>query len=268
MTGMVTSCLRLPYPPYGQDLSELTVFCDFDGPIMDVSERYYSAYQLGLAETQATYQSQGTSLPLQVLSQAAFWQMKQNRVPDPEIAQQSGLRQEQIQVFLQQVGRIVNQPALAQQDQIQPGVRWALTWLHARKARLVLVTLRCQAQVVQILRESGLEDFFTDVWGTQDDQAAYQNYAEVKTQLLQHALAELAFPDSKLSSAWMIGDTEADILAGQALGIPTLALTCGIRSRQYLQQFTPTFILDDLAAAADYLTYAWTNPLRRSQPAL
>jgi phosphoglycolate phosphatase-like HAD superfamily hydrolase len=47
----------------------------------------------------------------------------------------------------------------------------------------------------------------------------------------------------------MIGDTEADILAGQATGVPTIALTCGIRSRRYLQQFDPTLIHTDLLSA-------------------
>jgi phosphoglycolate phosphatase-like HAD superfamily hydrolase len=51
----------------------------------------------------------------------------------------------------------------------------------------------------------------------------------------------------------MIGDTEADLLAGQAISIPTIALTCGIRSHYYLNQFKPTRIHDDLLAAAHYL---------------
>jgi phosphoglycolate phosphatase-like HAD superfamily hydrolase len=51
----------------------------------------------------------------------------------------------------------------------------------------------------------------------------------------------------------MIGDTEADLLAGQALSIPTIALTCGIRSHFYLKQFKPTCIHSDLLAATYYL---------------
>ena len=54
-------------------------------------------------------------------------------------------------------------------------------------------------------------------------------------------------------SAWMIGDTEADVLAGQSLGVPTIALTCGIRSRSYLQQLEPTRIHTDLLSATRYL---------------
>ena len=51
----------------------------------------------------------------------------------------------------------------------------------------------------------------------------------------------------------MIGDTEADILAGQQAGIPTLALTCGIRSDRYLRTFNPTYIHQDLVTAVQQL---------------
>ena len=61
---------------------QVTLFCDFDGPIVDVSERYYHTYQLGLAEIEAAF----PHLTLHQLSKAQFWQMKQERTPDIEIA--------------------------------------------------------------------------------------------------------------------------------------------------------------------------------------
>jgi phosphoglycolate phosphatase-like HAD superfamily hydrolase len=236
-----------------------TVFCDFDGPIVDVSERYYSTYQLGLADVQATYQAEGITLPIQVLSKTQFWQMKQDRVPDLEIAMRSGLQQAQIDLFLQRVSQIVNQPTLLHKDQLQLGVRWALAMLQAKGVRLVLVTLRCQTQAVQILQSYGLTHLFSAIWGTQDEAAAYCNFADEKTRLLTAALtasrqeSESASASRFSRCAWMIGDTEADILAGQATGVPTIALTCGIRSRTYLEKFSPTCIYSDLLSATRYL---------------
>ncbi|MBW4576159.1 MAG: HAD family hydrolase [Aphanothece sp. CMT-3BRIN-NPC111] len=231
----------------------LTVFCDFDGPIVDVSERYYSTYRLALADTQASYCAQSVNLPIQVLSKQMFWQMKQDRVPDIEIAMRSGLQGEQIDVFLGYVTQIVNQPALLEKDKMQPGVSWALALLHSQGVRLVLVTLRCQDEATQILQNYGLARLFSGIYGTQEANAAYQNYAEVKTQLLAKAIAEQPLPDSCSASAWMVGDTEADILAGQAWGIPTIALTCGIRSCYRLKKFQPTHIYSDLLSATHYL---------------
>jgi len=223
---------------------QVTLFCDFDGPIVDVSERYYHTYQLGLAEIEAEF----PHLTLHRLSKAQFWQMKQERTPDIEIAMRSGLRGEQIEQFLNRVKQIVNQPNLLAQDQIQPGVKWALSLLHGRGMRLVLVTLRQQMQATQILRDQGLEHLFSGIWGSQDDTAAYLNQAEHKA-----ALLKLAMQQYSDGFAWMVGDTEADVLAGQQLGIPTIALTCGIRSRSYLQRLEPTRIHTDLLSATRYL---------------
>lgn len=239
--------------PHTQQSQQPIVFCDFDGPIIDVSNRYYTTYQLGLDETQAQYQARGITLPIQAMSKQQFWQMKQNRVPDVEIAMRSGLQGEQIDFFLGRVIEIVNQPHLLKQDRMQPGVSWALSMLHSQGFKLVLVTLRCQSQAAQILRNNGLTRLFSGIYGTIDRHAAYQNQADLKQQLLSKAIAEQSLQALRPLTAWMVGDTEADLLAGQALAIPTIALTCGIRSHCYLSQFQPTRIHTDLQAAAHYL---------------
>ncbi len=257
MIGVATLNLQPPRCYQRQNTAsssqQLTVFCDFDGPIVDVSNRYYTTYKLALADTQALYQAQDISLPIQRLKKEQFWQMKQDRVPDVEIAMRSGLHGKQIDFFLECVVEIVNQPALLRQDKLQPGVSWALALLHSQGVRLVLVTLRCQSQATQILRNYGLTRLFSGIYGTSDRNAAYQNQAELKTQLLEQAIAEQSQLAGRPLSAWMVGDTEADLLAGQALSIPTIAVTCGIRSHFYLQQFQPTRIHSDLLAAAHYL---------------
>ncbi len=236
---------------------QTTVFCDFDGPVVDVSDRYYSTYQMVLADTARFYREFSPELraanpPQQVLTKAQFWQMKQNRRPDREIAQLSGLDGEQIDFFLARVLKIVNRPALLQQDKLQPGVSWALNLLQTAGAKLILVTLRDRDEANNILEQHRLRSLFTAIYGTDNSQAAYQNYAELKTQLLDRAICEHSSQVSK-HDAWMIGDTEADILAGRAMGIPTIGLTCGIRSHQQLNLLQPTRIETDLLAAAHYL---------------
>ena len=225
-----------------------TIFCDFDGPLVDVSNRYYSTYKLALAKTEEFYRSQGQTLSLNQLSKEQFWQMKQERVSDIKIARLSGLRGEQIDFCLQQVQQVVNDPQLLSQDKLQPGVKWALALLHAQGARLVLVTLRCQEQVREILREHDLQDLFSDIYGSQDCSIAYQNNADRKTELLSKAVAKYG-----AHQACMIGDTEADLIAAQEMGIDSIAVTCGIRSANYLKQFQPNYIYSDLLSTAHQL---------------
>jgi phosphoglycolate phosphatase len=232
-----------------------TVFCDFDGPLVDVSARYYNTYRLALANVCKYYNTDNLLVSLTPLSQEEFWQMKRNRVPDIEIAGKSGLPPAAIDPFLSQVGYIVNHSDLLYQDTIQPGASWALNLLRSQGIELVLVTLRAQEQAEQILAQADLLHLFSGVFGTHtQEDMAYVNSIELKTQLLRDAAA-IHWPPAvrDRQTACAIGDTEADIWAGRNLGIETIALTCGIRSREYLQQQSPTVILADLVSASNYL---------------
>jgi phosphoglycolate phosphatase-like HAD superfamily hydrolase len=221
-----------------------------DGPIIDVSERYYQTY---LQAWQTTC-GDPSRLPL---SKDQFWQLKQERTADTEIARLSGIPESFIPQFLNTVAVLVNQPQNLSQDQLQPGVKWALALLQDAGVRLVLVTLRPQAEAEQLLLHYHLRNYFDQVWGSTDPDAAYRNNTAQKCSLLelaaQHEQIQAQPDPNLLANAWMIGDTEADVVAGQALNVSTIALTCGIRSHNYLAQLNPTRITRDLVVAVHYL---------------
>lgn len=237
-----------------------TLFCDFDGPIADVSDRYYHTYTWALRATQEAYAQRNVTLPIRRLTKAQFWYMKQNRVPDTTIADWSGLAGQEIDDFLGHVERLVNQPTLLHQDQLQPGARAALAALQERGIRIVIVTLRQAAQVLDFLHQHDLATMISQIYGAQDATSAYPNRTEHKVAQLQEAIADQNRLGFSTAHSWMIGDTEADICAGQATQTSTIALTCGIRSSVYLKGFSPTYIQRDLYAAVEYL-------LIRCQPA-
>ena len=226
---------------------ERVVFCDFDGPIVDVSQRYYRTYQIALARTRRHYRRQGIHLAVRAMSKSQFWRLKQARTPDEEIALRSGIGESHFPIFSQSVRQVLNEPQLLRQDQLQPQLPWALTLLQQQGVKVVLVTLRCQTQVLEILEQYQLSDRIAGVYGTQSAEAAYLNYADLKTQLLAQALNDHA-PSG--NTCCMVGDTEADILAAQRMGIPAIALTCGIRSRAYLVRYKPEAIHANLLVAS------------------
>ena len=230
-------------------MTQSTLFCDFDGPIVDVSERYYQTYRCGLAQMQAT----GGDLSIRHLSKAQFWTFKQNRVPDRQIAHWSGLEGDHIDTFLDRVSALVNHPSLLVHDQLQARAYAGLSMLHQSGVRVVIVTLRPPDQVMAFLARHGLEHTISDLYGMPTDQAAYRNQTHHKIERLQAAVAAQTRQGYDLSHPWMIGDTEADIMAGQALGLDTVAVTCGIRSQSYLQSFRPTHLMPDLWTAAQCL---------------
>jgi phosphoglycolate phosphatase len=230
-----------------------TLFCDFDGPIADVSDRYYSTYQQALAKTQAHYAAQGITLPVRLLTKTQFWEMKQTRVPDKTIADWSGLDRHQADVFLEQVNGIVNHPTLLSQDRLQPGTREALAALHCQGIRVIIVTLRQSAQVMRFLYDHDLTSMVQQIYGANDATTAYPNRVEHKIASLKAAIADQQRLGWYLHDCWMIGDTEADIGAGQAAQIPTIGLSCGIRSAGYLADFHPTRLYGSLYEATEFL---------------
>jgi len=228
-----------------------TIFCDFDGPIVDVSERYYATYRQALTQVGAAATNPGTDL--RWLSKSQFWTFKQNRIPDRQIAHWSGLEGVAIDQFLAAVSRIVNHNSLLHYDRLQPKAWEGLSILGQCGIRVVLVTLRPPQQVIEFLQRHDLEWAIADLFGMDLIESAYKNQANHKIERLQAAIAGQQRHGYNLSHTWMIGDTEADIMAGQTLGVETIAVTCGIRSGNYLQSFRPTALIPDLWTAAQRL---------------
>jgi phosphoglycolate phosphatase-like HAD superfamily hydrolase len=48
------------------------------------------------------------------------------------------------------------------------------------------------------------------------------------------------------NDAMIIGDTEADISAAKTLQIPGIAVTTGIRNKDYLEKLNPAYAIDSI----------------------
>mgnify|MGYP006270876585 CR=1 FL=1 len=234
-------------------MAQKTIFCDFDGPIVDVSERYYATYRSALDHVGAPPRSEAQANRLRYLSKSQFWTFKQNRIPDRQIAHWSGLEGDGIDRFLAEVTRIVNHQSLLHYDRLQPKARDGLEILQQCDIRVVLVTLRPPHQVIEFLRQHHLEWAIADLFGMGSIESAYRNQASHKIELLRSAVTVQQRQEYDIRETWMIGDTEADIMAGQTLAMETVAVTCGIRSDSYLQTFRPTYMIPDLWTAAQRL---------------
>lgn len=240
--------LPIPFPLRGSE-TNCTVFCDLDGPLIDVSGRYYKTYRLAIEATVEHYQRHGQKLHLSPMRQERFWHLKLERLPDRDIAQMTGFTSEQIDFFLTTVRQMVNQPHLLEYDRLQPWAIGALERLYEAGVQLSLVTLRAHDQAIQMLKKFGIYHYFSSIQGSTDEFAAYDNYANSKAAMLLKSMKSLPSNLSKMQ--WMIGDTEADVLSAKTLGIESIALSCGMRSKAYLQRLEPYVVLDHLEAAAE-----------------
>lgn len=222
----------------------IRLITDFDGPIMDVSERYYQVYRLCLEQTKIPEQ------PINELSKAVFWQLKRQRVPERKIGLLSGLNEAQAESFaIMRKGTVHTVPYLVY-DQPVPGAIETLEHIEKLGFDLAVMTMRRVKELDAAFNQYDLARFFAPNrrFCLSND---YLKTADTKDKplLMERALKELP----PASDTWMIGDTEADIIAAKTHNIKVIGVLSGIREQSQLELYEPNFIVNNLREAVDLI---------------
>jgi phosphoglycolate phosphatase-like HAD superfamily hydrolase len=206
-----------------QGSDQMQVFLDLDGPVLDVSARYYAIYSDLLKS--ADY------LPF---DQESYWSLKRLSIQEAAIVQRN-MPDYCVQDYLEQRSRLLENPAYLICDRLHEGVVETLTsW--SSEHRVHLVTLRRnRIALMSQLELLGIRDKFDQVFCAQGVEASWKTKC-----------AWIRACCSSSEERVIVGDTEADVLAGRAASIRTVALSCGVRSRRLLQQLAPDQLLPSL----------------------
>ncbi len=220
----------------------LRLITDFDGPIIDVSPRYYRVYQFCLEKTRRPNQ------PVHELPLIEFWQMKRSRVPEKQIALNSGLDEVQAQEFAQLRRQTVHTEPYFDYDTLAPGAVEALLKIQQAGIDLAVMTMRRVRELDYAFKKHDLGRFFPEnrCYCLTNDYVKTRDIDD-KPLLMERAIAELP----PCTDTWMVGDTEADITAAKTHGIKVMAVECGIRDRTQLEVYNPDLIVKDFSAAVD-----------------
>ncbi|MBN3888464.1 MAG: HAD family hydrolase [Nostoc sp.] len=220
----------------------LRLITDFDGPIIDVSERYYHVYQFCLEKTRRPSQV------VQELPKAEFWELKRSRVPEKQIALNSGLDEAQAQEFAQLRRQTVHTEAYFNYDTLAPGAVDALLKIQKAGIDLAVMTMRRVRELDYAFKKYDLGKFFPEnrCYCLSNDYVKTRDI-EDKPLLMARALKELP----PATDTWMVGDTEADITAAKNYGIKVMAVESGIRDRTQLELYHPDLIVQDFSTAVD-----------------
>ena len=222
----------------------MRIITDFDGPIMDLADRYYHVYQLCLEQVKQPNQS------IRLLTKDEFWTYKRARVPEQQVGIESGLTVAQSEVFKQIRDRTAHQLQYLSLDRVVPGAIATLEQIQSSGVELIVMTLRRTCELNAAFNQHDLARFFPPAcrYCLADD---YHKQGDIndKTKLMAQALAELK-PEP---NTWMIGDTETDIIAAQTHGIGVIGVLSGIRDLDRLEQYQPDRIVPNLAAAIEFI---------------
>jgi phosphoglycolate phosphatase-like HAD superfamily hydrolase len=201
------------------------VFLDLDGPILDNSGRYYSLYRQLLSQAGHT-----------PLGQAEYWEAKRRRVAEEDIIRRT-CPEEFIPSYLTRRLEIIEDYDYLLLDRVWENAP-AILGAWSREHALYLVTLRKhRAVLIKQLEHLHLLPYFRSVYSEDHNDGTWA----VKQRLIEHEIDDPAH-------CVIIGDTDADILAGKALGIRTVAVTCGIRTKELLLSYRPDHLVPNLGA--------------------
>jgi phosphoglycolate phosphatase len=211
----------------------MTFFCDLDGTLLDITEKFHRLYTQILREHGH-----------EPLCKSEYWTLRRSGVTTGAVLARTGagaLLPQYEERFLSQVEA---REWLAVDAPID-GVPDVLRRLRGA-GRVVLVTLRRDRAALEWqLSHTGLDSHFDLVLSGHDLQS---DGWQKKVSLVRDAL-----PGGDFASSWFIGDTETDMRAGKALGCRTAAVLTGMRDEHSLGLTEPDLILPgivDVAASA------------------
>ena len=202
----------------------MTIFLDLDGPLLDVSERYFRVHTDILSR-----------VGIKPTDKAAFWNCKRAGKSQTSMLNEMGATAHSAAYNKLWLESIESDYYLAL-DRVHSGVVRLLGEL-AQEYPLVLVTLRQRAEAVHCqLKRLNLHSFFRDV-------LTAPPLSRDSWQVKQRLIESSGMADR---TSWIVGDTEVDITAGKSLGLTTVAVLSGVRNEEQLKQLAPDFILPNI----------------------
>ncbi len=119
-----------------------------------------------------------------------------------------------------------------------PNVKETLAELHGAGIKMGIVSAKMRPGVELGLEITGIDPFFDSIV-TIDDIKNPKPHPEP-------VLKGLSALDGKPESSIMVGDNYHDIESGKNAGLQTVAVAWSLKGEKYLQQFNPTYTIDDM----------------------
>ncbi|MDO9187852.1 MAG: HAD hydrolase-like protein [Bacteroidia bacterium] len=196
----------------------IKIFFDLDGTIIDSKNRLYDLF-VALTGIDISFDE--------------YWLIKKDMVSNEDILNRFLYTPDQIKSFRANWMDKIEQPEYLNKDQKFTFTQDVLETLQSNNYELYLITARQSKERVKVqLQDLDLLKYFKKLLVTEQ---------KVKKQYLITQL------DIKLSkNDFMVGDTGMDILTGKRIGVKTVAVLTGFRSKEQLLIYSPDFIYNDI----------------------
>jgi phosphoglycolate phosphatase-like HAD superfamily hydrolase len=201
----------------------MKIFFDFDGTLVDVSDRHYQVYK-SLVEN---YEG----VPL---AKSVYWKLKRSKVNWKEILEKSSLSPSLLTEFLDDFRLKIEDPQELSKDTLVPNAVLTLKKLNAEN-ELLLVSLRRHGdRLLDQVKSLGIDGYFVNILSGHSDE--------------RNELPKVKLIDSitKEKGSILVGDTESDIDASKDLGFISIAIATGLRNKTELKRHHPDYLLQTI----------------------
>ncbi len=203
------------------------IFIDLDGPILDNSPRLYGLY--------ADLCQKKSIIPL---SKEKYWQYKREKITEELILEKTKKVSAGFLNFYERQRRTkIESIKYLSLNKTVLGCYNCLNFLSKQGDLILITTRKNKINLNWELNNKKLKKYFTKILcGSSQSIEAYK----VKIDLINKNIKNYK------NNSIIIGDTEAEILCAQKLGVFSIGLTCGIRSIKQIKRLKPYIICKDL----------------------
>lgn len=192
----------------------MVLYIDLDGTLIDVRKRHYLVFMFVCTSVKGGDIS---------ITPAEYWEKKREGFSDVDVLSQLGIDISEDDYIVGKK-KLIESPFLLAEDRLFEFTTMTLSELK-RLAHLILISQRANPYYsLQEIRNLGIDWFFDKICFAPS--GSYRKHEP----LLDHVTNHLP------SKQVLIGDTEADFVAAEALGIESMLVDSGARSRVYLRR--------------------------------
>lgn len=189
---------------------------DFDGTIIDISQRDYSIYLRLVRELN------GLPLPFE-----NYWLLRKRKTDIHLILADSGIDSSDFKYFLDRRSDLMERLEYLGLDSLLNGVVNKIQGNYSNFVPYLVTTRHKPENLYSQLQLLGIDNLFSDIIIAGKDKT--QSFAKVpRLQLI-------------------VGDTENDILAANRLGIKSVGVLSGIRDSETLSDYKPTVLSNSIS---------------------
>lgn len=196
----------------------MNIFFDLDGTLIDSRTRLYDLF-IELSKIDITFDE--------------YWFLKRQMISNQDILIKNLFSQEQVSYFTDKWMEKIELPHYLGKDRKFDFTTQVLQALKKKGYKMFVITARQSIEEANNqLKDLGIFEYFDDFLVTE------QRFE--KCDLIKNYKVKIT------SNDFMVGDTGVDIKAGKTLGMKTVAVLTGFRSKENLVSYCPDYIYKDI----------------------